>query len=78
MKNIHPIIAGLVSQQVLHLAVKTDSSAEFINDLRVNTNNTSLQTENGRNEAFMSSLADEISREGQVQRVGRVTPLIKK
>lgn len=58
MKNIHPIIAGLVSQQVLHLAVKTDSSAEFINDLRVNTNNPALQTENGRNEAFMSSLAD--------------------
>lgn len=58
MKNIHPIVAGLVSQQVLHLAVKTDSSAEFINDLRVNTNNPALQTENGRNEAFMSSLAD--------------------
>ena len=57
MKNIHPIVAGLVSQQVLHLAVKTDSSAEFINDLRVNTNNPALQTENGRNEAFMSSLA---------------------
>ena len=58
MKNIHPIVAGLVSQQVLHLAVKTDSSAEFINDLRVNTNSPALQTENGRNEAFMSSLAD--------------------
>lgn len=58
MKNIHPIVAGLVSQQVLHLAVKTDSSAEFINDLRVNTNNPALQTENGRNEAFKSSLAD--------------------
>ena len=58
MKNIHPIVAGLVSQQVLHLAVKTDSSAEFINDLRVNTNNSALQTENGRNDAFMSSLAD--------------------
>lgn len=58
MKNIHPIVAGLVSQQVLHLAVKTDSSAEFINDLRVNTNSPALQTENGRNDAFMSSLAD--------------------
>ena len=71
MKNIHPIVAGLVSQQVLHLAVKTDSSAEFINDLRVNTNNPALQTENGRNEAFMSSLADllGVAQEGKLYNV---------
>nr|DAI43003.1 MAG TPA: hypothetical protein [Caudoviricetes sp.] len=55
--TIHPIVANLVSQQTVYLAVKTDSGADFINELRLNANNPSLQTEQGRVDAFQTALS---------------------
>lgn len=56
-KGAHPIVANLVSQKTLCLAVDVDSSAEFLNDLRVNTSNATLLSEQGRFEAFAGALA---------------------
>ena len=56
-KATHPIVANLVNQKTLCLAVNVDSCAEFLNDLRVNTANTALLSENGRFDAFASAMA---------------------
>ena len=56
MKNVHPIVANLVSQQVLYLAVNTENGVDFLKDLRENMANPALQTENGRLDAFNVAL----------------------
>lgn len=62
MRNIHPIVASLISQQTLYLAVKSDNSAEFLNDLRVNTDNPTLTTETGRADAFATAISASIGK----------------
>ena len=56
-KNVHPIVANIVNQKTLCLAVNADNSAEFLNDLRVNTASTTLLSEQGRFDAFASAMA---------------------
>ena len=56
-KNVHPIVANIVNQKTLCLAVNADNSAEFLNDLRVNTASTTLLSEQGRFDAFTSAMA---------------------
>ena len=56
-KNTHPIVANIVNQKTLCLAVNADNSSEFLNDLRVNTANATLLSEQGRFDAFASAMA---------------------
>lgn len=56
-ENTHPIVANIVNQKTLCLAVNADNSSEFLNDLRVNTANASLLSEQGRFDAFASAMA---------------------
>ena len=56
-KNVHPIVANIVNQKTLCLAVNADNSVEFLNDLRVNTASTTLLSEQGRFDAFTSAMA---------------------
>ena len=56
-ENTHPIVANIVNQKTLCLAVNADNSAEFLNDLRVNTASTTLLSEQGRFDAFASAMA---------------------
>ena len=56
-KNVHPIVANIVNQKTLCLAVNADNSAEFLNDLRVNTANPILLSEQGRFDAFAGAMA---------------------
>ena len=56
-KNVHPIVANIVNQKTLCLAVNADNSAEFLNDLRVNMANPILLSEQGRFDAFTSAMA---------------------
>ena len=56
-ENTHPIVANIVNQKTLCLAVNADNSAEFLNDLRVNTASTTLLSEQGRFDAFTSAMA---------------------
>ena len=55
-KNVHPIVANIVNQKTLCLAVNADNSAEFLNDLRVNTANPILLSEQGRFDAFTGAM----------------------
>lgn len=56
-KNVHPIVANIVNQKTLCLAVNADNSAEFLNDLRANTANPILLSEQGRFDAFAGAMA---------------------
>lgn len=47
-KLVHPIVASLVGQQTLYLAVQQEAAGEFLTDLNINMNNPVLQTEEGR------------------------------
>ena len=37
-KNVHPIVANIVNQKTLCLAVNADNSVEFLNDLQIYKN----------------------------------------
>lgn len=65
MKNVHPIVANLVSQQVLYLAVNAENSVDFLTDLRENMANPALQTEKGRLDAFSVALQGSIGERTQ-------------
>ena len=56
-ETVHPIVTNIVNQKTLCLAVNADNSAEFLNDLRMNTSNAALLTEQGRVDAFASAMA---------------------
>ena len=56
-ENTHPIVANIVNQKTLCLAVNADNSVEFLNDLRVNMASTTLLSEQGRFDAFTSAMA---------------------
>ena len=58
MKTMHPIVANLVNQQTLYLAVKAENSADFVHDLSINSNNSLLLSEVGRFDAFNTTLAE--------------------
>lgn len=59
MNNMmHPIVANLVNQQTLYLAVKSENSAEFVHDLSINSNNPMLLSEAGRKDVFNTTLAE--------------------
>ena len=55
---MHPVVANLVNQQTLYLAVKAENSAEFVHDLSINSNNPMLLSEGGRKDAFNTTLAE--------------------
>lgn len=54
--NVNPILASLLSEQVLHLAVAEDRSSEFVQNLIAQTNNAELMTETGRVNVFETAM----------------------
>ena len=58
MKTMHPIVANLVNQQTLYLAVRAENGAEFVHDLSINSNSPMLLSEAGRTDSFCNALAE--------------------
>lgn len=54
---IHPIVASLVGQQTLYLAVQQEAAGEFLTDLNVNMNNPILHKEEGRVDMVKQTMA---------------------
>lgn len=54
--NIHPIVSGLLTQQIVNLVVKDSASGEFLTNLHAITSNQDLRTEEGRIAAMNQSL----------------------
>lgn len=56
-KLMHPIVASLVGQQTLYLAVQQEAAGEFLTDLNINMNNPILHKEEGRVDMVKQTMA---------------------